>query len=179
MTLHLIRPLTFLVLLSFFFAARGLHGEDKAVYASDFSNGLDGWTGREGFGNSKPKLSIETDDAKEEGKPYCTVITDGKLGCGMVLKPIVSVEEGKEYLLSFWFKNDKASPVTYHLINANKGNGESTGSWRGIRKSEGEWVRVEYSFIPSSDKIGLEIGVSVKDYEPARLCIYDVKISTN
>lgn len=155
-----------------------IRAESLPIYSSDFERGTTGWSGRPGFGKSNPKIDTGVEGAKEEGKFYAWVETDGKLGSGFSLKPNIPCEPDKEYLLSFWIKSERSIPLTYQLTTTG-GRGEASGAWHGIAKSDNEWVRVEYAFVPLKSTIGLDIGVSNKEYTPTKIYIYDVKITPN
>ena len=154
-----------------------LHAADTVVYQSNFENGMQGWVGREGVNGVRPALS--TDVVEARGKtPYCEVESNGKLGCGLTLKPSVEVEKGKEYLLSFWLRTSNPILITYRITDE-KGQsyGEDNPHWHNAPKSQGEWVQVEYAFAATASTIGLEIAAGTETQEISKIAIDGVVLT--
>lgn len=147
----------------------------EAIYQSDFDHEMAQWQGRPGFEQwQKPELALSSNDAKEKGKNVLQVETDGRLGTGITLKPVVQVKEGNDYVLSFYLRTAAALPVTFRLIDIERKGIPNESKRNHAPESNGDWVHVEFEFTATTTPIGVEIAAGVSKYDPTTLAIYDL-----
>ena len=150
--------------------------EKNYIYKTDFSADMNGWTGRDGYGD-RPRLEI-VNHPDAQGKAVLKIMTNGTLGCGLQFTVPVDIVPGKEYKLSFKLRCSSSTSLTARITqNDFADNGEDVPGWFGIpEEGQSPWRSVEHSFSPTSASIGLEIGVNSKSYEPFELLLSDLTI---
>jgi hypothetical protein len=153
-------------------------GAADEVYRSNFDQELDQWQGRPGLGEwRKPELALTSNDARKSGENVLQVETDGRIGTGIELKPIVPLEKGKTYVLTYYVRTAAALPVTFRLIDIDlKGIPTNEAKWNRAPESNGDWVEVVYEFTATSTPIGVEIAAGSDKYEPTTLAIADLTV---
>jgi hypothetical protein len=146
-------------------------------FSLDFSSLTAVWRGRSALGGVPPLTKMTERGAPESGKSYLTIQTDGKLGCGFTLDPIVHVAPDKTYVISFWVKTSAPIPLSFRISGA-KGReyGEENGTWHTATSSIDSWVNDKYQFTPACAYIGLEIGAGAT-HVPCQFSIADVTVA--
>ena len=114
---------------------------DNLFVNGDFeTGGKTGWTAWQGS-------NVSVDAAKNGA--FGMHATGGG-GWGTMISQTVTVEEGKNYVLSFWYKANTVGANVQVKQNNNDGAAiAGTGGWY----SRNEWTYVEYKFTAPTDKI--------------------------
>ncbi len=118
---------------------------DNLFVNGDFETGTNsGWTA---YSGSKVKV-----DAAKNGA--FGMHATGTGGWGTLIAQTVTVEAGKNYVLSFWYKANAVGANVQVKQNDNSGAAiEGTGGWY----SRNEWTYVEYKFVAPTDKVFFNI----------------------
>jgi hypothetical protein len=126
----------------------------------DFSTVPDVWHGRPSTTGGPPSVTAATDPGSEHmGKPSLTLKTDGKVGSGFQLDPVVKVTPDNSYILTFWFRTSSPVVTSFRISGAEgKEYGEATPTWHSTPVGTDQWTRVDYKFKAVGRYIGIEMG---------------------
>ena len=118
------------------------------------------------------------DNPTAHGNQVLKIMTDGNLGCGFQFSVPSDLVPGKDYKLSFKIRSASPEAITARITKNNFAeDGEDVPGWFGVPKNDqSQWRVVEHFFSPTSAKVGIEIAVSSKSYEPFELILGELTI---